>query len=90
MFTQDGNKLALSGGKGSATLDFFCLRCHQGASPQEFARFASFCIHDDMGNQTWLVPSNRKSTPPDRAALFCGPASASANAAVDRSQKNVQ
>ena len=40
MFTQDGNNVALTGGKGAVTLDFACQRCHQGASLQELARFA--------------------------------------------------
>jgi len=41
MFTQDGNNLALTGGKGALTLDFACQRCHQGASLDALAKFAN-------------------------------------------------
>ena len=40
MFTQDGNNVALSGGKAAVTLDFACQRCHQGAALEELAKFA--------------------------------------------------
>ncbi len=41
MFTPDGNFVALDGaGKGAATLDFVCQRCHQTADINELAKFA--------------------------------------------------
>jgi len=40
MFSQDGNSVVLTGGKGAVTLNFACKRCHQTANVNELAKFA--------------------------------------------------